>query len=269
MRKSATLLLAQITLRATLRDRVLHMLLGAGFFILLLVPAFSLFSMRQVQELAITLVLSIISLFLLVSAVLLGTSSIWRDIECHSTASVLGLPISRTAYVLGKFFGTAFFLSLSSFFLGMVSSAVMALAAAQYPAQQPILWGTFAYAVFFYSCKYILLAAVALLFSAISTSFFLPVFGTIAIFMAGSASQEVMAYLSSDKVVQLSAVSKSVTKALYYILPNFSAFDLNVYAIYSLPLPLFGLAYTFAYFLVYTAIILLLAAWSFAKRELT
>lgn len=269
MQKPVSLLIAQFAFCESLRDRVLHMLLGAGFFVLLLAPAFSLFSMRQVQELAITLALSIISLFLMVSSVLLGASSIWRDIESRYTTSVLGLPISRTAFVLGKFFGTAFFLSLSGIMLGAASCVVIKLAAAQYPAQQPILWSIFVCAVFSSCCKYILLAAMALLFSAISTSFFLPIFGTIAIFLAGSASQEVMTYLSSDKAVQFSAVSKGVIKSLYYLLPNFSAFDLNVYAIYSLPLPLSGLTWTFTYFLVYTSIILFLAAWSFAKRELT
>jgi hypothetical protein len=152
--------------------------------------------------------------------------------------------------------------------LGVVSSVVIVIAAAQYPAQQPIIWGNFVCGVFFSCCKYILLASVALLFSAISTSFFLPIFGTFAIYLAGSASQEVIVYLSGEKAMQFSAMSKGVVKGLYYILPNFSAFDLNVYAIYSLTLPISGLAYTFIYFLVYTAIILYLAAWSFARREL-
>jgi len=105
--------------------------------------------------------------------------------------------------------------------------------------------------------------------SAISTSFFLPIFGTIAIFLAGSASQEVMEYLGGDTPLQVSAISKAVIKTLYYLLPNFTAFDLKVYAIYSLPLPLSGLASTFLYFLTYTSIILCLAAWSFGRRELS
>jgi ABC-type transport system involved in multi-copper enzyme maturation permease subunit len=266
---SATLLLASITLRAILRDRVLHMLFGASLLLLLLVPAFSLFSMRQVQELSITLSLSTLSFILLVSAILLGASSIWRDIEGRYTAAVLGLPISRSSYVLGKFLGIAAFLSLCSLFLGIISGVVIFFSASQYPAQQPIIWENLASAVFFNGCKYILLSAIALLLSAVSTSFFLPIFGSIAIFLAGSASQEVMEYLGGDTPLQVSAISKAVIKTLYYLIPNFTVFDLNVYAIYSLPLPLSGLASTFLYFLTYTIIILCLTAWSFARRELS
>jgi ABC-type transport system involved in multi-copper enzyme maturation permease subunit len=265
----AVSLLATTTLRAILRDRVLQMLFGASLLILFLVPAFSLFSMRQVQELSITLSLSLLSFILLVSAILLGASSIWRDIEAHYTAAVLGLPISRGAYVLGKFLGIAAFLVLSSLFLGIVSGAVIFFSALQYPAQQAVSWSTLGVAVLFNCCQYVLLSAIALMLSAVSTSFFLPIFGTIAIFLAGSASQEVMEYLSNDKVVQVAATSKAVIKTLYYLLPNFTAFDLKVYAIYSLPLPQQSVLFTFLYFLIYTAIILCLATWSFSRRELT
>ncbi len=70
-----------VTVRSILRDRVLHALLGVALLLFLLVPVFSLFSMRQVQELSVTLCLSALSLVLLVLSVLLGASSIWRDIE--------------------------------------------------------------------------------------------------------------------------------------------------------------------------------------------
>src|SRR5689334_5418069 len=95
----------KVVLKTTIRDKVLHALLACGVLLFMLVPSFSLFSMRQVQELSITLSLSAISFILLVFTVFLGSSSIWRDVERRYTTSVLGLPISRASYVLGKFFG--------------------------------------------------------------------------------------------------------------------------------------------------------------------
>jgi len=55
---------------------------------------------------------------------------------------------------------------------------------------------------------------------------------------------------------------------LYYILPNFSAFDLKVNAIYGLPLAVSGLLLSIGYALVYGGIILALAAMIFARREM-
>ncbi|MDA8163408.1 MAG: hypothetical protein M0017_00050, partial [Desulfobacteraceae bacterium] len=259
-----------VTIINILRDRVLHMLFGATLLLLFLVPAFSLFSMRQVQPLAITLSLSTISLILLVVSILLGCSSIWRDVERRYTASVLGLPIPRGSYVVGKFLGVVSFLFFCGLLLGTVASGVIVMAGAQYPSQQPILWANFASAVFFDCCKYALLTAVALLLSSLSTSFFLPIFGTIATYLAGTASQEVMDYIGGGtQVIPVAKATQYLARGAYYLLPNLSAFDLKVYAIYSLPLSLTGLMYTFGYFLVYTAILLYLAVWVFRGRELT
>lgn len=258
-----------LTFLAILRDRVLHALLGVALLMLMLVPVFSLFSMRQVQELSITLSLSSISFILLVLSTLLGASSIWRDIERRYTASVLGLPVSRTGYLLGKFCGIALFLVACTALLAVVSVVVIKIGAAQYSAEVPVRWGNILLAIAADGLKYVLLAAVALLFSSLCTSFFLPIFGTMAIYLAGSASQEVMEFVSGEFGRQISPVAKGGIQVVYYLLPNLSAFDLKVEAIYALPLSASGLLLTFLYFLVYTGILLSLAAWSFSRRELS
>lgn len=266
---NSVFLVTGVTLRAIVRDRVLHALLAVALLMFLLVPVFSLFSMRQVQELSITLSLSCISFTLLVLSTLLGASSVWRDIERRHAASVLGLPVSRAGYLLGKFCGIAIFLITCTALLAVISLAVIKIGAAQYPAEGPVRWENVLLAIGADGLKYMLLAAVALLFSSLSTSFFLPVFGTLAIYFAGSASQEVMEFVSGEFGRQISPVAKGGIQAVYYLLPNLSAFDLKVEAIYALPLSASGLLLTFLYFLVYTGILLSLAAWSFSRRELS
>jgi ABC-type transport system involved in multi-copper enzyme maturation permease subunit len=257
-----------LTLRWALRDRLLHAVLGVALFCLLLVPVFSSFSMRQVQELAITLSLSSISGILLVLATLLGASSIWRDIEKRYATSVLSLPVSRAAYVLGKFFGIAIFLIVSAVLLGLLSAVAIVFASMQYPSATPVHWTTLGLCVAADCLKYILLAAVALLFSCVSTSFFLPFFGTIAIYFAGSSSQQVYEYISGELGKTISEPVKILVKGVYYLLPNLSAFNLKVQAIYGLPLSISGLLYTVGYFLLYTSILLYVSVWFFARREL-
>lgn len=260
--------IVQATLRAILRDRVLHALVGAALLIFLLVPAFSLFSMRQVQELAITLALSTISLSLLVLTIMLGGFAVWRDVERRYTASVLGLPVSRAGYLLGKFAAVAVFLALCAAVLTTVSAAVIVFSSGLYPSDLPLVWSNLLAAVVADVCKFTLLAAFALLFSSLSTSFFLPVFGTLAVYFAGSASQEVMEYVTGEFGQKLSAPVRALGEGLYYVLPNFSAFNLKVQAIYALPLSLPGLAFTFLYFLIYTGLLLTLAVRVFERREL-
>ena len=92
-----------LNMRGLLRDRFFYAVFLTAFFLVVLIPVFSNFSMRQVQELSLSLALSTHSAFLLVLAVLMGTSSLWRDIEKRLVHSVLSLPISRGRYLLEKF----------------------------------------------------------------------------------------------------------------------------------------------------------------------
>ena len=257
-----------LILKTAKRDKLLHAIALVGLLILFMVPVFSLFSIRQVQELSITIATSVLSMILLLVTLLTGASSIWRDVERKYISSLLGLPLSRQSYVLGKYFGIAAIISLVALLLGAVSLVAIRIAASQYVSDSPLLWGTLVIAIGYDLLKYLLLLAFALLFSTVSTSFYFPFFSTLAVYIVGTASQEVYEYLSGSYGEKIVPAALILLKGLYYTLPNFTAFNLKVYAIYSLPLNLDSLAFTMFYFVVYTAMILVLAVWSFSKREL-
>ncbi len=256
-----------ITLKGIFRDRVFQGIMVTAC-IFLLIPVIASLSMRQVTELSLTLSLSLVSFILLLLAVFLGGTSLWKDIERRYTFSVLGLPLSRQSYLLGRFGGTALFVMLTSVVLGTAAFAVVLYTSSMYPPDKPVVWSTMALCILFDALKYILLIAVAFLFSTVSTSFFLPVFGTIATFLAGGVTQQVYEYIHSPASVNLPTSVKLIANGLYYLLPNFSAFDLKVNAIYGLPVPAYGLLLTAAYFLVYVGILLSLSSAVFLRREM-
>jgi len=199
---------------------------------------------------------------------MLGGFSVWRDVEKRYVPAILGLPISRKGYVFGKFAGVALAFLGCSFVLGLAGICVISLAGAFYPSEIPVSWSAIIVSIFAYCLKYVLLAAFGLLFSSLSTSFFLPVFGTLAIYLAGSASQQVMEYLTGNYSQDFAPLFQKSIQVLYYILPNFSAFDLEVYAVYSLPLDGRSLILIGFYFVVYTTLVLSAAGWAFGRREL-
>jgi hypothetical protein len=61
---------------------------------------------------------------------------------------------------------------------------------------------------------------------------------------------------------------KQTATCLYYILPNFHAFDLKVHAIYGVPMSPRGIALTVLYGGVYVSILLMFAVISFDRREM-
>lgn len=259
--------IARCTLKGIFRDRVFQGILVTAL-LFPLIPSIAMLSMRQVTELSITLSLSLISFILLLLSVFLGGTSLWKDIERRYTYAVLGLPLTRGRYLLGKFAGTAFFTLVVSLVLGIAACLVVSWSSTIYPSDRPIIWGNLTICVLFEALKYILVIAFAFLFSSVSTSFFLPVFGAIAIFLAGNVTQQVYDYINSAAGATLSPLVRQIAEGLYYILPNFSAFNLKVNAIYGIPLSSSGIFLTLAYFVVYTSIVLSLAVLVFSRREL-
>lgn len=257
----------RITLKGIFRDRVFQgiMFTACAF---LLIPVIASLSMRQVTELSLTLSLSLISFILLLLAVFLGATSIWKDIERRYAFSVLGLPLSRQNYLLGRFGGTALFVLITTTFLGIAAFVAVFYSSSIFPSERPIVWSTMALCILFDALKYILLIAVAFLFSTVSTSFFLPVFGTIATFLVGGITQQVFEFVNTPASSSLSPIVRQLARYLYYILPNFGAFDLKVNAIYGLPIPVNGIFLTVIYFVVYVGVVLSAAAAIFSRREM-
>lgn len=257
-----------MNLKWIVRDKTLQALLAVALFLVLLVPVVSSFSLHQPQELSITLSLSIVSFTLLLLTALLGATSVWRDLEKRYTNSILSLPMSRGVYLLGKFLAIALFLAGCTLFLSMIAAGAISFISVRYPSEPAVQWGRVGLAIVADLGKYVLLSALALFFSSLSTSFFLPFFGTISLFLAGSASQEVYDYVCGAYGEEIGLLAQWLVKGVYYLLPNFSAFDYKLVAIYPIPLDWLGLLYTFLYFCVYTILALSAAVSVFSRREL-
>ena len=110
--------------------------------------------------------------------------------------------------------------------------------------------------------------SVAIFFSSVSTSFYFPFFGTIAIYLAGSGAQEVYEYITGPFGKTICPGTTALLKGVYYLLPNFAAFDFKVHAVYALPLTLDAMLLPTGYFVTYTGLLLGLAVWVFNRREL-
>lgn len=258
-----------LNLRWIIRDRILQALGAVAIFLMFLIPPMSALSMRQSQEIAVTLALSFISFSLLVFALSLGSTVVWRDIERRYSYAVLSLPVNRPAYIFAKFFAVAIVLVLAAIMTGTCSFIAIKISAMQYPSQIPIQYGMITMAIVMDTIKAILVAALAILITTISTSFFMPFFSTLAIFFAGSASQDVYEFVTSSSGAKVNAVTRFLSKVVYYLLPNFSAFNFKLQAVYPIPVDPVQISYVVLYFVIYTFAALLAALLIFNRRELT
>lgn len=269
MRLPSVFILGFYTFKGGLRDRLIQSLLVAGFFFLLSTLIFSSFSMRQPLEVAINYSLATVQILTILITLFLGLNLLSREIETRAGHGVLSQPLSRSHYLLGKFFGLALLCLVVVFFLALCAIAGVLLVQAGGQDAHAIPWANFLLALLGILLMSLLLGAASLLFTAVATSAVLPFLATIAIWFIGQSTQTVKNYLDANLADQSITPSlKAVITAAYYFFPNLSLLDFKVYAIYNLPIPAPQIYYALTYGFVYTAVLLSLATGLFHARDM-
>ncbi|MEW6289308.1 MAG: ABC transporter permease subunit [Thermodesulfobacteriota bacterium] len=257
------------TFKGGLRDRLIQSLLMAGLFFLISTVVFSSFSMRQPLEVAINYSLATVQILTMLITLFLGLNLLSREIETRAGHGVLSQPLSRTHYLLGKFSGLVLLCFVVVFFLALCSIAGILLVKIGGQEAQSIGWTNFGVAILGILLMSLLLGAASLLFSALATSAVLPFLATIAVWFIGQNTQAVKNYLDANLADQsITPLLKVIITGAYYFFPNLSLLDFKVYAIYSLPIPASQAFYALAYGLVYTAVLLCIAARLFHARDM-
>src|SRR5262245_957265 len=94
------------TYREAVRARVLHGLfalaLGTGAYALIV----GQFALRDSLRVVSDLGAASISLYAIVVAVVLGATSLYRELELKTLFPILARPVARTEYLAGKYLGT-------------------------------------------------------------------------------------------------------------------------------------------------------------------
>ncbi|MCX8084475.1 MAG: ABC transporter permease [Calditerrivibrio sp.] len=258
--------LLRYTLKSLFFDRMIIVLICfIGLYAF--VPIFSYFSMRQLQEISITMSLSLNSFILLLMAIFGGTITIWRDIERKYTYTVVSYPISRTNYLLQRFVAIVLVLLIITIVNAILGYFTIKISASLYKSDLPLQWDKVFIAYIATFLKYTLLLSFTFLFASFSTSFFTPIFLTMAVYLIGNATQGMFDFVTKEGS-DFNLFIKNTVIFAYYTFPNFSSFDYTAYASYSLPLEQGMLTGMLIYFVIYTSIVLVSAIIIFNKRDL-
>jgi ABC-type transport system involved in multi-copper enzyme maturation permease subunit len=257
-----------ITLKGGLRDRVVAAMLAVGLLLLLSTPVVAVFSMRQVVALAASYSLSVMSLMGLLLTLSLAISLLARDLEQRTVYTVCSSPISRSTYVLGKFLGLAILLLLALAILACFSGGALLLLEHFYPTERPFAWGAFLAGLWFQYWVFLLVAGITVLFSTVATSTFLPLALSVGIYFASYSTEAVRYFVhSAAGQGRLGPAVSALGAAVYWLLPNFSAFDLKTEIVYGLPMSAKAVLLTQVYGVAYLGVLLLLSALAFSRRE--
>jgi len=257
-----------IAFKSGIRDRVLQAILGVGVLLLISIPVVAVFSMRQVLALAVSYSLSVVSLLGLLLTVFLAAGVLSRDLERRTIYTVCSLPLSRSVYLVGRFLGFALLLLFALAILSGLTAIAIFILDLAYPPDVPFSWWNFCLALWFQYWIFVIVGAFIIALSAFATSTFLPLALSVAVYFASFSTEAVKYYTESGLGrVQTAPIIRWLAHVAYWLLPNFSAFDLKAQAIYSLPLDQRALWLTQLYGVGYLAVLLVLATMIFSRRE--
>ncbi len=252
----ATHAIARNTVREALRSRLLYTLV---FFAVLLIGSSALLatlSYVERERILQDIGLSAIRLMGAIIAVFVGVGLIHREVERRTVYTILSKPVSRTAFVVGKFAGLAATLWLMVGIMGLAFAAVSLVSGA------PLGWGHLA-ALALTCVELALLVAVATLFSSFTTPTLASAF-SLGVYLLGHLVRD----LRDLGAASDSELAERVTAGLYLVLPDLEAFDLVIPAVHGLAIPPGEVAMGALYGFGYAALVLVLAAFVFERRDL-
>nr|WP_319392812.1 ABC transporter permease subunit [uncultured Desulfobacter sp.] len=269
--RTGILPLALLTFKEGVRDRAI---IGIGLFAAVMMSitliVISLF-MRELSKVAVDINLSAFSLSGLLLTFFLSITLMSKDMDKKTIYCVLSKPFSRAQYVWGKYVGILFIILASFAVLTVLSSLTIALAKMIYTNWfTSFSWIEYYKAVYACFLMFIVLNAVVILFSSITTSSFITLLFSICTYISGQTIEEVVKYLKSDmgKEAEISEALSRFIDIIQYILPNFSAFDLKVQASHAVILPWNYMAWITLYACIYSIILMICASLIFSRREL-
>jgi len=250
--------IARNTFREAVRDRVLYNLIA---FAVLLSGAAVLVGQISIdieKLVVINLGLTAVSLFGTVIAVFVGIGLVSKEIEKRTLYTVLSRPVRRWEFIIGKFLGLAGTLIVNTFFMAIGVFAALLYVA--HRLHKPDAW--ILVALWFIVLQFLIICALALLFSSFSSPLLSAVFA-FALFVIGSLAGDLRGFAG---VVH--GAGGWVAVAIAYLVPNFAALNVISTVAHEQPVATSLIFYNTAYALTYAAMTLCGAVLIFERRNL-
>lgn len=240
--------------REAIRDRVLYLLLVFALILIGTSRLLALLTVGDESKVIKDVGLSAIALFGVLTAVFVGVSLVFKEIERRTVYTLLANPVRRWQIIAGKFVGLFAVLALN---VALMSAALFALLLALGDPPWPLLP-----AILLILVELAVITSFALLFSSL-TSPMLAAVATIAIYIMGHLSWSLRlleAKLSGGPGLLL-------CELLYRTLPNLDRLDLKSEVVHGRALqPAFLLLAT-GYGVGYALVVLALACAIFERKE--
>lgn len=205
-----------------------------------------------------------ISIFGCVTAMVLGVSLLYNEVQRRTIHTILAKPLRRSEFVLGKYAGMAATLTVLVALFSLVMTGLLAL-------QDVAITEALVQGVVLAYVEVLVVAAVAIFFSAISSPFLSGMF-TFLVFFLGRITPEIRIYIDTTE----SPAIRAALRGALYLVPDLHLFSVSgstvdgAYASVHDHFVTWGYVGTsVGYGLLCVTTLLILAVLIFSRRDLT
>lgn len=243
------------TFKEAARNKVFYLLVFFGVFFALSSQIMGILTVGDRIKVLKDVGLAAIHFFSVLVAVFTGINLVYKEIEKKTIYNILSKPVSRQAFIMGKFAGLALTVGLALLAMSAVFFAFLLAAGAGF---QPVLLVV----ILFIYLQLLIVIAVSILFSSFSTPILSSIF-TLSLFLIGQTVWTFNHF--KDKIV--SPVQRFIAELVYYLLPNLEKFNLKNSVVLGESLDPGRLLLSAVYGLAYVSALLCLTVIIFRRRQ--
>ena len=243
------------TFKETIRDRVLAVIVVFALVMIaggLWLGSISLGEQgRMIKDFGLVAVTG----FGLIVAVFVAASLVHKEVEKRTVFVLFSKPVSRAAFITGKFIGLCGTMAVVLAGMGLFLFALVWIVAGEAS-------GTVLLAVLMVYVQLLTVMAVTIFFSTLGSAILAAVLG-ICVFVAGQLSHNVLALTRLGK----NPLTEALSWVVYVIIPNFAAVDVKAGAVGEQTLAWGQVGAWVLYLLAYMVVALAFATLIFRRKE--
>lgn len=256
--------------RAGLRSKSFQAVLVLGLTLMCVAYLSASFSPRQPKTIALDVGLSGLRISLVLMALFWVQEFVSKEIERRLVYMSLTYPVSRSAYLAGRYLAVLALCAIAAVLLGLLLFVVVLSSGAGYPQEFPVSMGVPYWATIAgLWLDAAVVAAFALCIASLSTVGALPLVLGLAFAVGGKALGPTLDYLGRGEAVDLAATLGPIVSSLQWLLPDLSRLDWRPWPMYSLPQVPAEAPWAVAMAVGYILLMFLFATALLARREFT
>ena len=254
--------------RAGLRSQSFQAVIILGSLLMLFAFLSASFSPRQPKTVALDVGFTGLRWSLVLLAIFWTQEFVGKEVERRLVHFSLSYPVSRGAYLLGRYLAILALNALAAALLGFLLLLVVLLGGGAYDQEFPVALGLpFWITVVGFWLDAAVIGAFAMLIATISTVTALPLVLGIAFAIAGKGLGAALEYLGKGEDKELSLTYGPIVNAIQWLLPDLSRLDWRPWPMYGLDTAPIEMPLAVLMAVGYVVMLLALAVRMLEKRE--